>query len=252
MKNFLLKTIKCIKEFIKDYFWNIVYCILFSLIVTGIALVTYDSLNDNYNDDYIEKIVENKQTPIQDKIEYREYGTCEMYIEKNTLKYDSIKLVLVNEVNTYINSVTNSSALDGIVIVNSCIKYNIDICFVLAQAEIESHFGTKGLARKTNSVFNVFAFDGQTYNEINKNGKYAHPNNSVEPYLNLLCKEYLIDGKTEYDLLHNYINKDGKRYASDENYEKNLFDKMDKIRKSTKIDNTSLLLKKHALIIGLN
>ena len=31
----------------------------------------------------------------------------------------------------------------------------------------------------------------------------------------------LVDGKTEYDLLHNYINKDGKRYASDENYEKN-------------------------------
>ncbi len=229
----------------KDFFKQIITALLIILFVSPFGFLITNYIDDSF-------LSENSSLGTQNTNTYREYGTCEVYIEKNTLKYDSIKLVLINEVNSYINSVTNSSALDGIVIVNSCLKYNIDICFVLAQAEIESHFGTKGLARKTNSVFNVFAFDGQSYHEINKNGKYSHPNNSVEPYLNLLCKEYLIDGKTEYDLLHNYINKDGNRYASDENYEKNLFDKMDKIRKSTNIDNTSLLLKKHALIIGLN
>ena len=136
-----------------------------------------------------------------EKNKYHYYTSYEIYTEMNQLTYDSIKSVLVEQVNSYIQQSAPTSALDGLVVVNNCIDYDIDICFVLAQGEIESHFGTKGLARKTNSVFNVYAFDGKELHEINKNGKYKHPDDSVEPYIELLKREYLVENKTEYDML---------------------------------------------------
>lgn len=183
---------------------------------------------------------------------YRHYTSFEIYQETNKLIYDSIKLSLVDKVDNYIADVAKTSALNGLVIVNNCLEYDIDICFVLAQGEQESHFGTKGIARKTNSVFNVFAFDGHDYNRINKDGKYSHPNDCVEPYLKLLKRDYLVDGKTEYDMFKKYVNKTGKRYASDPEYEKTLFDKFNKIRNNTDIDITYQELKKQALIIGMD
>ena len=155
-----------------------------------------------------------------------------------TLKYNNAKLALVNEVDNYIKSVAPQTALDGYVIVEECLNNSIDICFVLSQGESESHFGTTGLARKTNSVFNVYAFDGQSHEQISEKGKYKHPNYSVAPYIELLKKDYLVDGKTEYDLMDGeYVNKNGARYASSETYEKALLAKFMKIKQNTKIDS---------------
>ena len=128
----------------------------------------------------------------------------------------------------------------------------LDICFVLAQGENESHFGTTGLARKTNSVFNVYAFDGQSHEQISEKGKYKHPNYSVAPYIELLKKDYLVDGKTEYDLMDGqYVNKNGARYASSETYEKALLAKFMKIKQNTKIDSLYNETNKYKLFLGL-
>lgn len=182
---------------------------------------------------------------------YHFYSSYEIFQETNHLRYDSLKLQLSNEVDKYIAQVSgNSSALNGLVVVDRCIENDIDICFVLAQGEQESHFGTQGLARKTNSVFNVYAFDGHDYNKINSNGKYNHPNDCVEPYIALLKRDYLVDGKTEYDMLHKYVNKNGARYASAETYEQSLLDKMTKIKSNTEIDNLYQSLRRQKLIIG--
>lgn len=183
---------------------------------------------------------------------YHNYTSYEIYTEMNQLTYDSLKSVLVEQVNSYIQQSAPTSALDGLVVVNNCIDYDIDICFVLAQGEIESHFGTKGLARKTNSVFNVYAYDNKEFNEINKNGKYKHPDDSVEPYLNLLKNEYLVNNKTEYDMLKKYENFRGNRYASAKDYEQKLSDKITKIYQNTNIDSTYQLLKKQAFILGID
>lgn len=182
---------------------------------------------------------------------YHFYSSYEIFQETNHLRYDSLKLQLSNEVDKYIAQVSgNSSALNGLVVVDRCIENDIDICFVLAQGEQESHFGTQGLARKTNSVFNVYAFDGHDYNKINSNGKYNHPNDCVEPYIALLKRDYLVDGKTEYDMLHKYVNKNGARYASAETYEQSLLDKMTKIKSNTEIDNLYQSLRRQKLILG--
>ena len=156
------------------------------------------------------------------------------------MEYDKLEITdeLRNEVDNYIKSVASQSSLDGYVIVEECMNSGLDICFVLAQGENESHFGTTGLARKTNSVFNVYAFDGQTHEQISEKGKYKHPNYSVAPYIELLKKDYLVDGKTEYDLMDGqYVNKNGARYASSETYEKALLAKFMKIKQNTKIDS---------------
>lgn len=169
-----------------------------------------------------------------------------------TLKYDAAKLEIVNEVDKYIKSVAPQSSLDAYVIVEECLNNSLDICFVLAQGEQESHFGTTGLARRTNSVFNVYAFDGHSHEQISEKGKYKHPNYSVAPYIELLKNDYLVDGKTEYDLMDGeYVNKHGKRYASSEIYEKSLLTKYTKIRQTTKIDSLSQETNKYKLFLGL-
>lgn len=187
-----------------------------------------------------------------DEDKYHSYTRYEIYTEMNQMTYDSIKSVLVEQVNSYIQQTAPTSALDGLVVVNKCIDYDIDICFVLAQGEIESHFGTKGLARKTNSVFNVYAYDGKELHEINKNGKYKHPDDSVEPYIELLKREYFVENKTEYDMLKKYVNYRGNRYASATDYEQKLSSKIEKIQQTTDIENTYQMLKKQAYILGID
>ena len=181
-----------------------------------------------------------------------EYNPLYVQTCGHTLKYNAAKLELVNEVDNYIKSVASQSSLDGYVIVEECMNSGLDICFVLAQGENESHFGTTGLARKTNSVFNVYAFDGQSHEQISEKGKYKHPNYSVAPYIELLKKDYLVGGKTEYDLMDGqYVNKNGARYASSETYEKALLAKFMKIKQNTKIDSLYNETNKYKLFLGL-
>lgn len=159
--------------------------------------------------------------------------------EINIIEYtDSVKTQLITEVNTYINTIAPSSKLDGEIVVDKCCEYNVDIAFVLAQGQIESHFGTTGTARKTNSVFNVGAYDGYSAAKQRANGfGFSHPNESVEPYLILLTSNYLINGKTINDLMVSYINYLGMRYASDTRYEYMLRSVYNKINSKTNINS---------------
>ena len=161
--------------------------------------------------------------------------TCDVYRDNIELKYQSAKSQVVDEIDKYIEQVAPNSALNAITLFNLCEEYGVDIKFVLAQGHIESHFGTKGMARKTNSVFNVFAFDGQEYHKISRKGKYDHPDYSIEPYLKLLKNNYMVE-KTEYDLMNKFVNMDGKRYASDPLYENKLSTKFEYISNNTRLD----------------
>ena len=80
------------------------------------------------------------------------------------------------------------------------------------------HFGTTDRARRTNSMFSVSAYD---------NGvdavKYKDQNSSIVPYIQLINKNYLLNGKKDVDqLLTNFVNGSGNRYASNTDYEKHL------------------------------
>lgn len=145
-----------------------------------------------------------------------------LYDAKLELKRLDSKAKLVDSVQVYINKVAPTSSLSALVLINSCINEKVDLLFVLAQGQFESHYGTCGLAAKTNSVFNVGAYDGLKEHHINKKFIYSHVNESIKPYLKLINKDYLIDNKTEEDLLKSFVNKDKKRYASYTKYEEEL------------------------------
>lgn len=144
----------------------------------------------------------------------------EIFKSKAELSYYSSKDDLVKCIDNYIHTIAESSMMNGLAFVEVCDKYNIDLRFVLAQAQIESAFATTGIAAKTKSAFNVLAYDGRSAKDMIKKGHcYHHPDQSIEPYVKLLTSDYLVEGKTEMDLMVKYTNKDGKRYASTPNYE---------------------------------
>ena len=158
------------------------------------------------------------------------------YIKECELKYWETKAKLVDEVQNYISTVAPTSDLRACALVDACEKYNIEVKFALAQGELESHFGTKGLASKTNSVWNVGAYDGHFYSKIMGTYKYSHPNESIEPYLKLLYRNYLT-GEAEAGLLKKFVDRNGNRFASDKKYEERLRYKYKYISNNTQIDS---------------
>lgn len=97
------------------------------------------------------------------------------------------------------------------------------IRYRLAQGILESHLGTKGIAKTTNSVWNGTYDDGQILYT------YGTPNESIEPYLALLKDKYLMkitsNGDTIQTGLHTllddrgYKNMHGNRFATARGYE---------------------------------
>lgn len=149
-------------------------------------------------------------------------NTEQEYLE---LKYSETINSLYFTIDEYINNITTNHNLDIYHIINLCEKNNYDIVFLLAQAQLESHFGTKGEARKTKSMFNVIWC------------KYNNVNDSVEPYIELINRKYLSNGRTSKDLLKNFTDIYNHRYAEDPLYEKKLTNIYNKIITNTSITN---------------
>lgn len=189
-----------------------------------------------------------------DKYEGRaeiEYHTRDVYVHRIESKFDASREALAVEVDRYIKTVAPTSVVDALNIIDLCSKYNVDLRLVLAQGHVESHFATKGTAARTYSIFNVGAFDGHSANKQIKNGYgYKHPDYSVEPYLKLLVNDYLVDGKTELDLLNKFVNKNDKRYASSTTYETMLKDRWDNMDSIAKITETYETYKMYKLMLG--
>lgn len=161
------------------------------------------------------------------------YDTATEYIRELQISYQGVKSDLVDLTQRYIDSVAPNSGLRALILVENCEKYGIPISFTLAQGEIESHFGTTGLAYRTNSVWNVGAFDNYSINDIKH--KFYNPNDSVLPYLELLVNNYL-PSKTVEDLLESFVDINGNRYASDKHYEAKLSNKYKYIIDNYRID----------------
>lgn len=177
---------------------------------------------------------------------YEKYSYAYDCLKEAEITYWEYKCALVNEVQAYIEHVAPSSNLRGYAVVEECEKYNVDICFALAQGEVESHFGTKGIASKTNMVWNVKAYDNKSAEDIIKDGDgNKYPNQSIEPYLQTLLKTYLVN-KTEEDLMQKFVDINGKRYATNPNYENLVTDRYNYIKDNTKIVEYYLQMKSWA------
>ena len=189
---------------------------------------------------------------VRDEIEKRNVRNYPFTVMKHeaVLSYNEYKSRLVKEVKHYIDSVAPTSTLSGYAIVDMAEKYDLDIKFVLAQGQLESHFGTTGMAVKTNSVFNVGAYDGMKFENINGKFRYKHPDCSIEPYMQLLYKNYITGSKTELDLMAKYVTKGGKRFSSNSNYERELMNLYKRIDDTTDISTLQGEVRRYRIICG--
>lgn len=177
---------------------------------------------------------------------YDKYTYAYDCIKEAEITYWDYKCALVNEVQKYIEQIAPSSNLRGYAIVEECEKYDVDICFVLAQGEVESAFGTKGIASKLNCVFNVGIYDNKTTEQIEDKYRFEYPNESIEPYLKLLTTKYLVN-KLEHDLMRKFVDINGNRYASDKDYEIKISSKYKFICENTKIHEYHNMMKSWAI-----
>lgn len=168
------------------------------------------------------------------------YNTAEEYIKELQVSYQGVKSDLVDAVQHYIDSVSPNSGLRALPLIENCEKYEIPIIFTLAQAEIESHFGTTGLAYRTNSVWNVGAYSDYSFEDIKH--RYKNPNDCIDTYIQLLVNNYL-QNKTIEDLLDSFVDVNGNRYATDKYYEVKLRTVYDYIQQHYNIDELQLKLK---------
>lgn len=175
----------------------------------------------------------------------------QIYRSRTELAMEGVKDNIVTEIDNYIDSVAVDSGLNGIRLFELCDKYGVDVRFAMAQAEAESHFGTKGVAAKTNMVWNVKAYDNRTADDMIKKGDAkTHPDMSIEPYLILLTNEYLVNGKTEHDMFDKFVDSNGKRYASNPNYETMVLNIYNRINESTKLKDLLKEYRRYKMILS--
>ena len=183
-------------------------------ISTVIAAISKANIDDNNKEELIQMATEMEETNAIDTTDYfyqKKLSACRNYMEK----------ALENQ-----NYTLKSTGLKPETLLNASIERGIDLVYLMAAAHLESCFGATPRARKTNSVFSVGSYDDGR-NVVT----YSDPNESVYGYIDLLNKDYLVNGKTIEDLLKPgcFVNKDGNRYASDKNYEAKITQIMNRI-----------------------
>jgi hypothetical protein len=155
---------------------------------------------------------------------------------ENAMIVAALKNEIILEIDKYIYDIAPSSGVRGEVLFTLCDKYGVDVRFAMAQAQVESHYATKGTSKRTKSIFNVGAYDGHSAKRQIRNGfGFKDPNDSIEPYLRLITTEYLIGDKTIHDLMNTYTNHLGMRYATNPRYEKMLRCVYNRINTQTEI-----------------
>lgn len=126
---------------------------------------------------------------------------------------DSIQNVIVNEVTNYLKKQSPSThKFIPKYLVEAGLNNNIDICFMMAQTQIETNFGTEGAGREKSrrSLFGVAV------------RRYSNYEAAINDYCKILQKFYLGKGRTEKHLMTKYVTHGGSRYASNPRYEAEL------------------------------
>ena len=183
-------------------------CMIIGFIILGGAKLAVNAMN-----------IESKSIAVTEPIVDSTDDNIEQYLNE----FNDARDALAIEVHEYISTIAPRAEIDPYILIDLCTEYNIDVAFVLAQGQIESHYATKGTASRTKSIFNVGAYDGHSAARQCRNGfGFDDPNDSIEPYLILLTNDYLVNGKTINDLMNNYVNYLGMRYASNRKYESQL------------------------------
>lgn len=187
----------------------------FKKIVLG-AFLAGMVMNSTYNLKQINSMVDNNEVA-QEVIKSDE----EIARELEEARINTMFIEYETRADVYLSrDVWKSSPLTGEMFAKGAREaYNkygvlVPVELALAQAQFESHFGTTGLS-PVNNPFNVGEYDNGTVLRFNS------PQEGINAYYNLMAKNYLND-KTVDELLTNFVNKNGDRYASNPKYEEKI------------------------------
>lgn len=139
---------------------------------------------------------------------------------------DSIKNEIIDEVSKYVKSqAPRAHKFISMHLVQAGLANDIDICFMMAQTQIETCYGTTGAGRESSrrSMFGVTS------------KKYPNYEAAINHYCEVLKKYYLVKGKTEQHLMTKYVTGTGGRYAGNPQYEIELRTAYNQIKRTTSI-----------------
>lgn len=164
--------------------------------------------------------------------QYQERPTIEYVSPNNITKIDtvqikdSIKNEIIDEVSKYVKiQAPRAHKFISMHLVQAGLANDIDICFMMAQTQIETCYGTTGAGRESSrrSMFGVTS------------KKYPNYEAAINHYCEVLKKYYLVKGKTEQHLMTKYVTGTGGRYAGNPQYEIELRTAYNQIKRTTNI-----------------
>ena len=204
-------------------FKKIIFTITVFLFITiGSSQLSWCYCNNSYNHINSEKIYDvnniNIETPVN-----KEYDST----------YAAVLKVTANYINKQAPKAHNDLPK---YLLDAALEYDIDLCFMMAQTQLETNFGTLGAGREKSrrSLFGVYT------------KKYTSYEYAIDDWCNLLNKSYLGKGRTEEHLMNSYTSHSGKRYAENPSYEISLKSTYKSIVKSTGLKQMQTELKNMA------
>lgn len=170
---------------------------------------------------------------------YKIYDVNDINIETPVInkEYDSTYAAVLKATANYINKQAPKAHNDlPKYLLDAALEYDIDLCFMMAQTQLETNFGTLGAGREKSrrSLFGVYT------------KKYTSYEYAIDDWCNLLNKSYLGKGRTEEHLMNSYTSHSGKRYAENPSYEISLKSTYKSIVKSTGLKQMQTELKNMA------